>query len=94
MADFQDRTLACGECGQDFIFEAREQSFFADKGFGDPKRCPNCRAKKKNERRDMRQFTKVTCAKCGMETEVPFVPREGGRPVYCRDCFASMKQAA
>jgi len=33
-----------------------------------------------------RQMFKVTCADCGVETEVPFEPRSG-RPVYCRDCF-------
>jgi CxxC-x17-CxxC domain-containing protein len=30
----------------------------------------------------------VTCAACGQETTVPFVPRTG-RPLYCRDCFQS-----
>jgi CxxC-x17-CxxC domain-containing protein len=33
-----------------------------------------------------RTMTQVTCANCGKETEVPFVPR-GDRPVYCSDCF-------
>jgi CxxC-x17-CxxC domain-containing protein len=31
------------------------------------------------------QYT-ATCAACGNETRVPFVPR-GDRPVYCRSCF-------
>jgi CxxC-x17-CxxC domain-containing protein len=33
--------------------------------------------------------TQVTCANCGKETEVPFVPR-GDRPVYCSDCYSQM----
>ncbi len=33
-----------------------------------------------------RQMYKTVCADCGVETEVPFEPRQG-RPVYCRDCF-------
>ncbi len=36
--------------------------------------------------RPERVMTQVTCANCGKETEVPFVPR-GLRPVYCSDCF-------
>ena len=28
----------------------------------------------------------ATCAACGSETRVPFVPR-GDRPVYCRACY-------
>lgn len=33
---------------------------------------------------------KVTCANCGQETTVPFVPR-GDRPVYCSTCFEQMR---
>ena len=36
---------------------------------------------------------KVTCANCGQETTVPFVPR-GDRPVYCSDCFEQMRGSA
>lgn len=37
--------------------------------------------------RSQREWTRVTCARCGKETEVPFVPRTD-RPVYCSDCFS------
>ena len=37
-----------------------------------------------------RQMFKVTCAECGVETEVPFKP-DGKRPVYCRDCYQNHK---
>ena len=86
MADFQDQNLTCADCGADFVFSAAEQAFYADKGFSAPKRFGVCRDKKKQERRSNRQFTKVTCAQCAQETEVPFVPRND-RPVLCRDCF-------
>lgn len=33
---------------------------------------------------------KVTCANCGQETTVPFVPR-GTKPVYCSNCFDQMR---
>lgn len=36
--------------------------------------------------RDARQQFTTTCAACGSETSVPFVPR-GDRPVYCRTCY-------
>ena len=36
--------------------------------------------------RPPREMHKVTCAECGVETEVPFKP-DGTRPVYCRDCY-------
>lgn len=37
-----------------------------------------------------REMHKTVCSKCGKECEVPFKPIEG-KPVYCRDCYISMK---
>ena len=42
---YQDKTLTCRECGQEFTFTASEQAFYAEKGFqNEPGRCPACRA--------------------------------------------------
>jgi len=38
-----------------------------------------------------REMHKATCADCGKETEVPFVPAKD-RPVYCRDCYQKHKK--
>jgi len=39
-----DRTLACSDCGKDFVFSEAEQAFFKERGFDhDPKRCVECR---------------------------------------------------
>ena len=36
---YQDKTLVCRDCGQEFVFTAGEQEFFAEKGFlNDPVR--------------------------------------------------------
>ncbi len=43
--------------------------------------------------RTPRQMHPAVCANCDQMTEVPFLPRSG-RPVYCSDCFASMRQPA
>jgi CxxC-x17-CxxC domain-containing protein len=49
---FQDQTLKCADCGKDFTFTAGEQEFFAQKGFSNtPKRCPDCRSRKKAQSR-------------------------------------------
>ena len=37
-----------------------------------------------------RESTTVTCADCGTECQVPFVPRTD-KPVYCSDCFRQNK---
>ena len=43
--------------------------------------------------RTPRQMHPAICANCDQMTEVPFLPRSC-RPVYCSDCFASMRQTA
>ena len=87
---YQDKTLVCVDCGEEFVFSASEQEFFAEKGFAnEPKRCPECRSKRKNSRQSRmqnREMFTVTCAECGKETQVPFQPR-GDRPVYCDECY-------
>ena len=92
---YQDETLVCRDCGNEFVFSASEQAFFAEKGFQNkPSRCPECRAAKRaaNNGAAPRQMFKVICDGCGRETEVPFQPR-GDRPVYCRECFAAQREA-
>jgi len=50
-----DRELVCAECSNTFTFTEGEQAFFQEKGFAnDPKRCPECRKNKKQQRRSMR----------------------------------------
>jgi CxxC-x17-CxxC domain-containing protein len=103
---YQDKTLVCKDCGNDFSFTANEQEFFATKGFtNEPGRCPACRSAKKDQRsggrggynrggyqgRSERQMYPAKCATCGAETTVPFQP-SGDKPVYCRDCYKPKRQ--
>jgi CxxC-x17-CxxC domain-containing protein len=93
---FQDKTLHCCDCGNDFTFSVEDQEFFQSKGYtNEPKRCPECRQARKAERYNSgygntRQMFPVVCAECGKDTEVPFQPR-GDRPVYCSDCFRKVR---
>lgn len=51
----EEKTLICQDCGQEFVFTVGEQEFYKEKGFdNDPKRCRECRDKKKAERRQFR----------------------------------------
>ena len=44
----------------------------------------------RNSRDNDREDTTVTCADCGEQCTIPFVPKTD-RPVYCRDCFRQNK---
>jgi CxxC-x17-CxxC domain-containing protein len=91
-----DKSLTCVECNSPFTFTSGEQEFFSSRGYtNEPKRCPECRSARKSQQRGVgggpREMHPVVCAQCGVDTMVPFVPR-GDRPVYCSDCFSSMRQ--
>lgn len=99
---FVDQVLSCRDCNQEFTFTAGEQEFFAGRGLTNaPTRCPSCRAARKQaggirsggrsfgaggRDREPRQMYSVTCASCGNQAQVPFLPK-GDRPVYCGDCY-------
>jgi CxxC-x17-CxxC domain-containing protein len=143
---YSDKNLTCADCGQEFVFTASEQDFYAQRGFTEPRRCPSCRASRKAARnangggagsssssygsygagggysaggssygssgggyssggsgggsyggggggyrdRGPREMFSATCSSCGKEAQVPFRPTSG-KPVYCSDCFRSMR---
>lgn len=94
---FEDKTLICKDCGNEFTFTAGEQEFYAEKGFqNEPARCKDCRMARKNasgrngQRREVVMYDTV-CADCGKETQVPFKPTNA-RPVYCKECFDAKRQ--
>ena len=108
---YTDRTIACVDCGVEFIHSSADQEFYAQKGFAsDPKRCTSCRASRRaareggydlhdiggprgyerGEDRPAREYFAVVCSSCGNQAQVPFKPRMD-RPVYCSDCFRTVK---
>ena len=123
---YTNKNLTCADCGQEFVFTASEQDFYAQRGFTEPRRCASCRASRKAARnegggggggdasygsygagggysaggyggggggyrdRGPREMFSATCSNCGKEAQVPFRPTSG-KPVYCSDCFRSMR---
>ncbi len=99
-----DKTMTCKDCGAQFIWTMGEQTFYQERGLlHEPARCPECRATRKRDRVQTdggapsaaatRQMFTVTCDSCGIQTQVPFEPRQG-RPVYCSTCFATVRGAS
>jgi len=101
---YADKTLTCRECGQEFIFTAGEQEFYASRGLmNEPGRCPACRAARRSGQGGggsygssyggdyaPREMYTAICSNCGNEARVPFQPRTD-RPVYCSDCFQQVR---
>jgi len=52
-----DKDLSCVECAKQFTFTDKEQQFYTERGFQEPKRCSSCRAaRKKNHNYDSGGF--------------------------------------
>ena len=88
---YEDKVLQCRDCGNDFVWTAGEQAFYASKNLqNQPARCPACRAASRAARTSgggrPREFFPAVCDRCGVQTQVPFMPRND-RPVYCSNCF-------
>jgi CxxC-x17-CxxC domain-containing protein len=89
---YEDKVLHCRDCDTDFVWTAGEQAFYASKGLENaPGRCPSCRAQARAARQGSasarpREFFPAVCDRCGVQTQVPFLPRND-RPVYCSSCF-------
>jgi CxxC-x17-CxxC domain-containing protein len=50
---YVDRTLTCVDCSMSFTHTAEDQEYYAQKSFtSDPKRCPSCRASRRQARGD------------------------------------------
>ena len=88
---FEDETLVCKECGNEFVFTAGEKQFYKEKGFvNKPKCCKACRDARKNAGRAPREVFETTSAECGGVARVNFQP-SSDRPVYCSACFEARK---
>jgi DNA-directed RNA polymerase subunit RPC12/RpoP len=46
-----DERIECVECGRAFIWSSGEQRFYQEHRLDRPKRCPNCRSHRRDERR-------------------------------------------
>lgn len=103
--EFQDKSLACQDCGNSFVFTAGEQSFYQEKGFAhEPRRCKDCRGKKKGDSGGGggggRSYSSGGGGGSDRQSFAATCSACGGpaklnfqpdpsRPVFCRTCFQS-----
>jgi Probable zinc-ribbon domain len=51
---YEDVTLVCRDCLQQFVWTVGEQEWFAERALHQARRCPSCRHARKAERTDYR----------------------------------------
>lgn len=107
---YQDKTLVCRDCTQEFIFTAGEQEYYAQKGFtNEPRRCADCRRAHKAQQGGgsyssggssygnyERAPRQMFATTCSQCGKETEVPFQprGDKPVYCSDCFAERRQSS
>jgi len=48
-----DKKITCLKCGEEFVFTAGEQEWYAERNLTEPKYCSTCRAERKKAREAM-----------------------------------------
>lgn len=46
--EYRDKEIKCIDCGSMFSWTAQEQQYYASKRLSEPKRCPECRRRRRN----------------------------------------------
>ena len=84
---YEDKTLVCKECGQEFVFTAGEQEFYAERGFqNEPQRCKACRDARKNAARGPRSISPLSAPPAAAK---PACPSSRSLTVPCTAASAS-----
>lgn len=79
------REKICAECGMHFKVETGQKFYL----------CPDCYRrsftyKRKGGKEAARILTHITCAACGAQEYLPFIPDDPAKAL-CRACFAKQK---
>ncbi|MGN0182221.1 MAG: zinc-ribbon domain containing protein [Candidatus Ornithomonoglobus sp.] len=91
---YTDKIIICRDCGEEFVFTAGEQEFYAEHGLdSEPVRCRACRSRRKHGvgQKPKRVLYEIVCSKCGEVEAIPFEPRHD-RPVFCNACYRKMNE--
>jgi CxxC-x17-CxxC domain-containing protein len=85
---FTNEPTRCPSCRQ-----ARKAGGGRSGGYDDRESYGSSYGQSSGYSRGERELHSATCASCGREAQVPFVPR-GDKPVYCSDCFRQQRQSS
>ncbi len=54
----EDKIIKCKICGNEFIWSEAEIQFYQDRKLVEPKRCPECRTKRKSDKETITRLEK------------------------------------
>ncbi|KKU75250.1 MAG: hypothetical protein UY01_C0018G0006 [Candidatus Nomurabacteria bacterium GW2011_GWB1_47_6] len=93
---YLNEIFACVECSKNYNVTKNELQFYRKESVPLPRKCPNCRYKRRFNLRPMRRLWHRSCmcgqtehgheAKCPNEFETPYAP-ERTEKIYCENCY-------
>ncbi len=79
--------FACDSCNKNYNITQNELLFYRKEKIPFPRKCPNCRYKRRFDLRPLRKLWHRTCMKCNVvEFETPYSP-ERKEKIYCESCY-------
>ena len=85
IAEIKDKLLTCKTCQKDFEWSAKEQRYYAKKGFKkQPQKCSDCRSKANKLRNE--QMFYIHCAFCDKDAAM-ITPPPKDRVSICEACY-------
>ena len=91
----KDKVLRCVNCGSQFYFTERDQTFFKQKGWNIPKLCKPCRDKKKAaanaQPRERERYIPRACTTCYFYDEREREYEHGIVTEYCIEPYCTRK---
>ncbi|MGC9968882.1 MAG: hypothetical protein ABSC29_04115 [Minisyncoccia bacterium] len=76
----------CVACKEQFVIEPEDLTFYGKFEVSLPKRCPQCRSRRRMAFRNERAFYKRKCDRCGREVVSMYSPNKP-YVVYCYECW-------
>src|SRR3989344_6017084 len=85
---YLNEILACTQCSKNYNITKNELSFYKKESIPLPRKCPNCRYKRRFDLRPKRELWHRKCMKegCPNEFETCYPPEFSGK-VYCEKCY-------
>lgn len=78
--------LSCQVCKKNYKITPAEFKFYQKLSLPIPIFCPDCRHKKRFQRRNPRKLWERNCKKCGVEIKTSFAPEKTDN-IYCEKCY-------
>jgi hypothetical protein len=81
-----EKIFACNDCSKNYRLTKQELFLYKQMLIPVPRKCPDCRHRRRMELRNPRKLWKRMCQKCQKEIKTSYAPKRR-EIVYCEECY-------